>query len=55
LVSKTLCLFELQFALAPQIESESPAERLLSALVFYELKNNDGDAVSLHSSIQHVG
>jgi EmrB/QacA subfamily drug resistance transporter len=28
---------------------------VLSALVFYELKNNDGDAVSLHSSVQHVG
>ena len=28
---------------------------VLSALVFYELKSDDGDTVSLHGSVQHVG
>ncbi|HZR17459.1 MAG TPA: DHA2 family efflux MFS transporter permease subunit [Verrucomicrobiae bacterium] len=28
---------------------------VLSTLVFYELKSDDGDAVSLHGSVQHVG
>ncbi|HVU08983.1 MAG TPA: DHA2 family efflux MFS transporter permease subunit [Verrucomicrobiae bacterium] len=28
---------------------------ILSAIVFHELKNNDGDTVSLHKSLQHAG